>query len=149
MRHGDAEPEVHNNDAKRVLTSSGQQQVCRVITQIAPQIRDTIQHVIVSPYVRAQQTWNAIAHFFPQVQQVETSADVAPDGPYAQVADYLDVLVHYKEGSSVLVVSHLPHVDFLSSELCPSRAPVIFTPASVAIIEKKDGENQFIQLIQG
>ena len=76
--------------------------------------------------------------YFPHIQQVETSADVVPEGPYTQVADYLEALAHQER--SLLVVSHLPHVDFLCCELCPSLIPPVFTPASVAIIEKKGEE---------
>lgn len=58
---------------------------------------------------------------------------LTPDGDVVKVARHLEALAH--QGlSAVLVISHLPLVGYLVSELCPNEAPPMFATSGIACI---------------
>lgn len=130
MRHGEAGYHAFC-DADRALTDYGQQQSQQVALWLKSQAID-LDYALVSPYLRAQQTFAEVNHIIP-VNQFEILDALTPDGSSEQVADYLSIL-QAKKVESVLIVSHLPLVGYLVSELCPAITPPMFSTASIACV---------------
>lgn len=96
----------------------------------APQI----DRVLVSPYLRAEQTLTEVQDCLLLPQAAEVLPELTPDGNAAKVARHLEALAH-ENLHAVLVVSHLPLVGYLVSELCPEEAPPMFATSGIACIE--------------
>ena len=91
--------------------------------------------MIVSPYVRAQETFELVNSALGNVlNNVEVWNGIIPYGSATLVADYLSVL--QEEGiESVLLVSHLPLVGSIVSELYGKRNPISFYPSTIVQID--------------
>ncbi|WP_073981000.1 MULTISPECIES: phosphohistidine phosphatase SixA [unclassified Erwinia] len=132
MRHGDAALDAAS-DSVRPLTHCG----CDESRQMAVWLNDQkvdIERVLVSPYLRAQQTLATVREALPLPDGQDVLPELTPGGDPALVACYLQALA--KEGvHSALVISHLPLVGYLVSELCPQEAPPMFATSAIASIE--------------
>ena len=91
--------------------------------------------MIVSPYARAQETFELVNSALDNtLNDVEIWSGVTPYGNATMVADYLSVL--QEEGiKSVLLVSHLPLVGSIVSELYGKRNPISFYPSTIVQID--------------
>lgn len=139
MRHGDAVIGA-DDDAARALTAMGRQQsrnmACWLQTQF-PQI----ERVLVSPYLRAQQTWQTISDLFPGAR-VETLDELVPHGHASRVVN--ELLALEGEVETVLVVSHLPLVGYLVTDLCPVQVPPMFVTSAMAAIDVQDSAGSLL-----
>ncbi|MBO1256090.1 phosphohistidine phosphatase SixA [Alteromonas sp. 5E99-2] len=138
MRHGMAENMV-KNDASRQLVSVGEEQARDTsywFSQHYPHIK--IDLALVSPYVRAEQTFNIVKGHIP-IRHKLISRDVTPDASAAHFCDYLSALLESKsdfnEINAILIVSHMPFVSFLMSEVLYSKEGVLFNTGSMAVVE--------------
>ncbi|NOH81926.1 phosphohistidine phosphatase SixA [Vibrio sp. RE86] len=133
MRHGEAE-HFASSDAERELTSHGRKASVAVAQACAEKGFAQFDKVLVSPYIRAQQTWQEIsAHF--SSDQVETCEDITPYGDSEQVADYVSALVDIHKYESVLLVSHLPLVGYLTAEFVTDMVPPMFPTSGLICID--------------
>ncbi|GKX57001.1 phosphohistidine phosphatase [Leminorella grimontii] len=134
MRHGEASFHADSDPARR-LTERGVEQTADMTRRLREQ-SDGIEFVLVSPYVRAQQTLEVVRREFPLPSAVciETFPALIPGGSPAPCADYLTVLAQQGIGS-VLIVSHLPLVSYLVSELSQGSASLMFPTSAVACVE--------------
>ncbi|CAK9885490.1 MAG: Phosphohistidine phosphatase SixA [Candidatus Erwinia impunctatus] len=131
MRHGDAATDAAS-DSVRPLTPCGNEESSRMASWLNDQQVD-IDTVLVSPYLRARQTLDAVrgALLLPEVEEV--LPELTPDGDAKLVTCYLDTLAN--EGvKSVLVISHLPLVGYLVSALCPQESPPMFATSAIASV---------------
>ena len=131
MRHGEAVP-MQAKDEMRVLTQKGQAQANEMgwwlKSHYAPDA------VLVSPYLRAQQTAEQVLALNP-VEFNETCKDIIPSGDAAFAVDYLETLISlHPQYKTWLVVAHMPIVSYLVDQLSPGKMP-IFNTAAVAVIE--------------
>ena len=114
MRHGEAEV-VASSDETRRLTDYGRKQSISQGQWLKTHLNSTalsVQKVIVSPYVRAQETFELVN----------------------SALDYLSVL--QEQGvESVLLISHLPLVGSIVSELYGKRNPISFYPSTIVQID--------------
>ncbi|WES88931.1 phosphohistidine phosphatase SixA [Dickeya fangzhongdai] len=134
MRHGDAVPDAAS-DALRPLSSRGDEESRQMAAWLNDQSID-IDRVLVSPYVRAQQTLQVVAAVLP-LPESECLPELTPGGNAELVCDYLLALA--KEGTSaVLVISHLPLVGYLVAGLCPSETAPMFATSAIASVELDD-----------
>ncbi|WP_413701673.1 phosphohistidine phosphatase SixA [Psychromonas sp. KJ10-10] len=62
MRHGQAEM-MANSDSERALTALGREESEMMASSLANQ-KVSFDAVMVSPYLRAQQTWESVRPFF-------------------------------------------------------------------------------------
>ncbi|WP_275553930.1 phosphohistidine phosphatase SixA [Mixta sp. Marseille-Q2659] len=132
MRHGDAALEAAC-DSARPLTHCGCDESRQMASWLNSQTLD-IERVLVSPYLRAEQTLATVREALRLPQQQEVLPELTPGGDPALVACYLQALA--KEGvKSVLVISHLPLVGYLVSELCPQEPPPMFATSAIACID--------------
>lgn len=144
MRHGEAE-HFAASDSERALTAHGIDCSISVAKSAALNGAQEIDKVLVSPYLRAQQTWQAIESNF-DAKSVETCADITPYGQSEQVFDYVTALIDMEKLNSVMLVSHLPLVGYLTAEFVPDMIPPMF-PTSGMICIEFDPETQSGQKI--
>ncbi|EXU74753.1 MULTISPECIES: phosphohistidine phosphatase SixA [Erwinia] len=136
MRHGDAALEAAS-DSVRPLTHCGSDESRQMANWLNGQKVD-IERVLVSPYLRAEQTLVAVREALPLPEGQDILPELTPGGDPALVACYLQALA--KEGvKSALVISHLPLVGYLVSELCPQEAPPMFATSAIACVDYDDG----------
>ena len=79
------------DDEERNLTAFGRKQSVQMAQWLATRL-PRLDRVLVSPYVRAQQTWQTIRDFLPATTEVGTLDDLVPHGHADRVADYLRAL---------------------------------------------------------
>ena len=137
MRHGEAEV-IASSDEARHLTDYGRKQSILQGQWLKNHLNSTalsVQKVIVSPYVRAQETFELVNSALGNtLNDIEIWSGITPYGNATLVADYLSVL--QEEGiESVLLVSHLPLVGSIVSELYGKRNPISFYPSTIVQID--------------
>ncbi|WP_426576865.1 phosphohistidine phosphatase SixA [Xenorhabdus stockiae] len=132
MRHGDA---AFNSisDATRELTPRGCQESQKMALWLEQQ-KPEIDCVLVSPYIRAGQTLQVVRESLVLPDSEEMLEELTPSGDAELVASYLQVLAEQGK-KAILVVSHLPLVGYLVSELCPEQTPPMFSTSSIACVE--------------
>ncbi|WP_437887111.1 phosphohistidine phosphatase SixA [Phytobacter sp. V91] len=136
MRHGDAALDAAS-DAVRPLTPCGCDESRQMATWLKGQKVD-IDRVLVSPFLRAEQTLKEVGGCMNLPDSVDVLPELTPCGDIGQVSAYLQVLAG--EGvATVLVISHLPLVGYLVSELCPGEAPPMFTTSAIASVTLDEG----------
>jgi phosphohistidine phosphatase len=117
MRHGDAALDAAS-DSVRPLTPCGCDESRQMATWLKGQKVD-VERVLVSPFLRAEQTLNEVGECMNLPDNVDVLPELTPCGDVGLVSAYLQALAN--EGtSSVLVISHLPLVGIW----CPSFARV-------------------------
>lgn len=116
MRHGDAALDAAS-DSVRPLTVCGCDESRQMATWLKGQKVD-IERVLVSPFLRAEQTLEIVGECMNLPKDVDVMPELTPCGDVGMVSAYLQALAN--EGvATALVVSHLPLVGYLVSELCP------------------------------
>lgn len=134
MRHGEAQ-QFASSDAERALTDRGRHESEAVARACASQRNvQSFDLVLVSPYLRAQQTWELLAEHF-SVRKVETCDGITPYGQSDRVFDYLSALIEVDQLESLLLVSHLPLVGYLVSEFVEGMIPPMFPTSGMICIE--------------
>jgi len=133
MRHGEAE-HFAASDAERALTTRGISESVAVARACNEQGITEFDKVLISPYLRAQQTWQQIQPMF-KTSAISTSEDITPYGQSDLVFDYLCALIEVEQPQSVLLVSHLPLVGYLTSEFITDMAPPMFPTSGLVCIE--------------
>lgn len=145
MRHGEAE-HYASSDAERQLTDRGRSASAAVAQACTQQGAKQFDKVIVSPYIRAQQTWQEIAPYF-DANSIEISEDITPYGDSEQVAEYVQAIAEHEKLESILLVSHLPLVGYLTAEFVTDMVPPMFPTSGLICIdyslEKCNGEVVF------
>ena len=129
LRHGHAEPQVTTDDVRQ-LTDKGRAETRQVLQTSQREIQH-LDAIYASPLVRAQQTAEIAATFFPGLH-IHTTATLVPEASPLQVYEWLASLKH----ASILLVSHQPLVGILVNQLCGSPAGFYsMGTSSLAIIQ--------------
>ncbi|WP_058912832.1 phosphohistidine phosphatase SixA [Entomohabitans teleogrylli] len=142
MRHGDAALDAAS-DAVRPLTQHGRDESHQMAIWLKGQQVD-VERVLVSPYLRAEQTLDVLRETLALPAQEEVLPELTPCGDIGLVGAYLHTLA--QQGvASVLVVSHLPLVGYLVSELCPQETPPMFCTSAIASVtlDAEGGNGEF------
>lgn len=145
MRHGEAGFN-HTTDAERSLTAFGTEMAQKQglwLTKRWQQLGIFPDKILVSPYLRTQQTLQAITKaqthsdnvaLFQSPQIIETWQGITPAANPHNVVNYLQFLKD--EGAkNILMISHLPLVYDLAQQLTQNEAHVHFYPAVIAEID--------------
>lgn len=134
MRHGQASFDCQK-DAERSLTEQGTHEA-RVMANWMNQMEIAPTHIWVSPYKRAQQTCQAVLEVLTS-KPVPTTLDfITPSGVAKNVHDYIDgELAHDVDFERLLIISHMPLVSYLVSELTQQEHAPIFQTAGICEIE--------------
>lgn len=133
MRHGQAQP-VAPTDKQRELTETGRQETTIMATWLAKHQRQ-FDITFVSPYVRAQQTYQITKTIFDNTPQHHVLEELTPDSSPELCGDTLLAYCAQTKASSALVVSHLPLVGLLVSDLCKGAIMPSFSTSSIACVE--------------
>ena len=135
MRHGEAEV-IANSDKSRRLTAYGIKQAFTQGQWLRKQLElATPDRIIISPYVRAQETFEQVNQAFngELSSKIEIWDGVTPYGHAEMVTDYFSVLRN--EGiKSIFIISHLPLVNEIVAEIYGKRNPISFYPATIACL---------------
>ncbi|CAQ83510.1 MULTISPECIES: phosphohistidine phosphatase SixA [Photorhabdus] len=132
MRHGEAALDAIS-DSARQLTPRGcheSQEMAYWLEQQGPKI----DLVLVSPYIRAEQTLQVVRKSLSLPVGEEVLPGLTPSGDAAMVSSYLQVLAEQGH-DAVLVVSHLPLVGYLVAELCPAEIPLMFATSAITCVD--------------
>ena len=133
MRHGDAALDAAS-DSVRPLTGCGCDESRQMATWLKGQKVD-IERVLVSPFLRAEQTLDVVGECMNLPTGVDVLPELTPCGDVGLVSAYLQALAN--EGiATALVISHLPLVGYLVSELCPGETPPMFTTSAIASVPR-------------
>ena len=109
LRHGQAQVRAPR-DELRELTDEGREQVRRSAAHLATQ---PISRILVSPYLRAQQTADVVIKALNYQGPIQTVPWLTPDTRLGEALAELDAY----EGQTVLLVSHQPLVGELTGLL--------------------------------
>ncbi|HFQ5587742.1 phosphohistidine phosphatase SixA [Vibrio vulnificus] len=140
MRHGEAE-HFADSDAQRALTTRGRLESDTVAKACAERGITHFDKVLVSPYLRAQQTWQEISGYF-QADAVETCEDITPYGQSEQVYDYLCALIEVEQPEQILLVSHLPLVGYLTAEFVKDMSAPMFPTSGMVCVEFEPSQHR-------
>lgn len=141
MRHGEAEPDM-SNDRQRQLTSLGEKQSRQTgiwINQTCADLGVSPELALVSPYVRAQQTFK---HVSTEVtfRESKTCDDIIPPSDPEMALSYLDVLLEDRDDSqAILLVSHMPFVSYFLDYICHHHFSMLFSAGATAAVRYKPG----------
>ena len=133
MRHGDASL-VASNDVQRPLTEQGKVEV-NLMGKWLKGLGVNIEHLLVSPYLRAQQTSSELLSELSGQPKVKTLDIITPSGNAARVHDYIDGFIDVSHCQQLLVVTHMPLVSYLVAELTVDQKSPIFQTAAIAEID--------------
>lgn len=143
MRHGQAEMMAYS-DAERNLTDTGRLE-SELMAKYLVEQDVSLDAVLVSPYVRAQQTWESVSPFFEGVTNIQVLPCLTPAGSARKSVD--EILALQAAGiESVLLVSHLPLVGYIVGELAPSAGVPAFSTSAVGHISLNDDDG-FAELV--
>ncbi|MDU5317945.1 MAG: phosphohistidine phosphatase SixA [Escherichia coli] len=126
MRHGDAALDAAS-DSVRPLTTNGCDE-SRLMANWLKGQKVEIERVLVSPFLRAEQTLEEVGDCLNLPSSAEVLPELTPCGDVEGVA-------------SVLVISHLPLVGYLVAELCPGETPPMFTTSAIASVTLDESGN--------
>ncbi|CED71993.1 phosphohistidine phosphatase SixA [Aliivibrio wodanis] len=135
MRHGEAESYAPS-DEERNLTSRGESQSAKIAQWLMSTHHTKFDYVLVSPYIRAQQTWKVIKPILSVADaKVETSDEITPYGDSDDVVEYVKALGSVAEIENILIVSHLPLVGYLTADFVPGIMPPMFPTSAISCVE--------------
>lgn len=153
MRHGQAS-HTGNSDAERQLTKQGCFEA-EIMGKWLNTMQPDLSHLLVSPFIRAQQTSAVVQAMYNNTLQSTTCNMITPSGNASQVHDYIDGMLdglivsrfdglsdhseinknHKDSEQALLVVSHMPLVSYLVEDLTVERNSPIFQTAGIAQID--------------
>ncbi|MGL4516513.1 MAG: phosphohistidine phosphatase SixA [Shewanella sp.] len=135
MRHGEAGFNAQS-DRDRILTDLGRQHTALMSHWLAQHVRD-FDLVLVSPYLRAQQTWQELSQHFPEPRHWLVLDDLVPTADPAHVAALILAYGESYNAKNLLIISHMPLLGFLVSELVPGVEPPLFATSGITLIDKE------------
>lgn len=144
MRHGEA-AQIAGNDSLRPLTEKGAIEAKNMAPWLLKQ-NPKLLNVFVSPYLRAQQTFENMSNVLTQanvlVNQPKTIDFITPSGNAQHVHDFLDGELSQRseiditdENAAILFVSHMPFVSYFVAELTEDNQMPIFPTGAIAVID--------------
>ncbi|MCG9731224.1 phosphohistidine phosphatase SixA [Shewanella sp. Isolate13] len=142
MRHGEAGYNAHS-DRERTLTDIGRHHTVLMSNWLGLTIKE-FDLVLVSPYLRAQQSWQEVSKHFPEPHKWITLDDLVPSGDPSRVADLVLAYAEQYQANNVLVIAHMPLLGYLVSELVPGIEPPLFATSGVTLIERVNERNSLV-----
>ncbi len=133
MRHGEA-AHFAASDAERELTPYGRAQSIAVAKGCKEQGFKLFDLALVSPYVRAQQTWKVVTEQL-AARECQIYDDITPYGDPEAVFSYVTALAQLNDLETVFIVSHLPLVGYLTAQFATNIVPPMFPTAGLACVE--------------
>mgnify|MGYP005990452497 CR=1 FL=1 len=158
MRHGEA-ADIAGDDSQRPLTKQGIDEA-KTMGQWILQQTPNLVDVMVSPYIRAQQTCDYVLRSLSDGEslshQVNTADFITPSGNAKQVHDFVDGVFsqdqdknYSDENTAVLFISHMPFVSYFVAELTDKNNMPMFSTGAIAVIDYdlKSMQGQLVEII--
>ncbi|MCL1147705.1 phosphohistidine phosphatase SixA [Shewanella sp. 10N.261.52.F9] len=142
MRHGEAGYNAHS-DRERKLTDMGRHHTALMSNWLGQTVTE-FDLVLVSPYLRAQQSWQEVSKHFPEPHKWITLDELVPSGDPEQVAHLVLAYAEQYQANNVLVLAHMPLLGYLVSELVAGVEPPLFATSGVTFIERVADKNSLI-----
>ncbi|MCL1075004.1 phosphohistidine phosphatase SixA [Shewanella dokdonensis] len=133
MRHGEAGHEA-KYDRERSLTESGLHHVA-LMSEWLKSTGVKFQLVLVSPYLRTQQTWQEVSQHFPAPRKCKVLDELVPAADPEMAARLVLAYAEQYQAENVLVLSHMPLLGYMVSELVAGVEPPLFATSSVALVD--------------
>lgn len=117
LRHGHAEADAPT-DKQRPLSLEGNHEVKTIVARCAGDL-EKVERVFVSPYLRAQQTFQAASEVLPALRVHKEDLELIVPGGNAQAV--IDFLVERQASDglqSVLLITHQPFAGTFVDKLC-------------------------------
>lgn len=135
MRHGEAGFDAQT-DKERTLTDNGRYETALMSQWLVKSV-ERFDLILVSPYLRAQQTWQEVSKHFKESTKWMTIDELTPCGEPQLATDIIFAYAEQYQASKVLVISHMPLLGYLVSEMVAGIEPPLFATSGIACIEKK------------
>lgn len=143
MRHGEAAP-YQTNDKLRMLTRYGVTQSAAAGKRLAKFLENrglpaAVEQVLVSPYLRTQQTHDAVSESISFLKKTDTDA-ITPMAESLNVHDLIDGYAQTDEQGvsgtkQLMLISHMPLVSLLADKVCSGFNGKIFDTADILVID--------------
>jgi len=133
MRHGQAQLTAPS-DEQRSLTDQGSQESLIMAKWLGLQC-EYFPLTFVSPYIRAQQTYQLVISGFKAPGHHYCLNELSPESSPQMCGDALLAYCSQHNADSALVVSHLPLVALLVNDLCKGDIMPSFSTSSIACID--------------
>lgn len=141
MRHGDAALDAAS-DSVRPLTVCGCDESRQMATWLKGQKVD-IERVLVSPYLRAEQTLDIVGECMNLPKHVDVMPELTPCGDVGMVSAYLQALAN--EGVATALVVSTCRWWGIWSQSCVRETPPMFTTSAIACVTlDADGKGEFL-----
>lgn len=111
LRHGQAEA-YQANDSVRRLVDKGIDDTHQIISSNI-QILSSVQKIVASPYIRAQETATIAARLL-NIESIFNTSLLEPEASFQELFSFLEGFAE----TEMLLVSHLPLVGVLANRLC-------------------------------
>ncbi|UJF23192.1 phosphohistidine phosphatase SixA [Shewanella sp. OMA3-2] len=144
MRHGEASFDAPS-DRERMLTHHGRYQTGQMANLLNNRMSQ-LDLVLVSPYLRAQQTWQVVSKHLPKARKCVVVDDITPSGDPKMAAEVILAYAQQYKADTVLVITHMPIVSFLVSELVAGVEPPIFATSAFVQIDKHSEQASFVAM---
>lgn len=144
MRHGTATFKAVS-DSDRELTVQGIAQTQFMGHWLATQV-NSFDMVLVSPFTRTLQTCAAMKDIFPKMKAPIVLNELTPNADPETTAQLILAYGEHHKAENVLVVSHMPLLGYLISELVPGTEPPALATSAVGLIKTSLTTNEFIWL---
>jgi len=143
LRHGEGTP-YQSNDKTRERTRLGVTQSEAAGKRLAKFFESrglppSVEQVLISPYLRTQQTFEAVSESISFAQKTQTDA-ITPMGNDSDVHDLIDGYADNNElggagASQLMLISHMPLVSLVADKVCQGFNGKIFDTADILIVE--------------
>lgn len=127
VRHGEASLRA-NSDRERCLTSAGLSQVTVAATWLNANWQP--EYILVSPFVRAQQSAEAFLSFYPQAK-AQNSEALTPDVSLGELQE----AIARTAVDRLLLIGHNPLFSNALSWFCGDELREVMAPASMALVD--------------
>jgi len=164
MRHGEAVDQfcrTEKEDAKRPLTENGQLEAFKMGEWLARKA-PLLDEIYVSPYLRTQQTCQQVLKGVKQcdepinkIVKPITLDFITPLGKAKEVHNFIEELLlsddnkQNKNELTLLIISHMPLVSSIVSELTISNERLFFSTGTIVQIDydKETMQGDFVSII--
>lgn len=119
LRHGHAEAEAPT-DKQRPLSLEGNHEVKTIVARCAGEL-EKVELVFVSPYLRAQETFQAAREVLPTLYKEDLNL-IVPGGDAQRAIDFLAERQASDDLSAVLLITHQPFAGTFVDKLCDLEA---------------------------
>lgn len=144
MRHGEAE-DYREPDHTRALTAFGHKQCENVgkwlkenLSSLSRQTDCPVSDIdlaLVSPYLRTQQSFRAVAKHIKVHDQI-TIDTITPLGNALQSADLIDAYASDSNAPKcIMIVTHMPLVSLLADRVCAGFNALFFETADALLVD--------------